>query len=169
MWDQKPYLNCLWNLISSLKNSPGKSNVQECSGNFFKSNEEKFDFQESRKYYKEIKTQISGVPYFVSFLFCCVGSKFWHSESLLHHAGSFIVGQKLKFWWVSSGVTACGLSCSVACGILVSQAGTEPMFPALQGRFLTTRRPGKSPWVHWSKFIETVSRMVVARGKRSRQ
>ena len=117
------------------------------------------------------RSKLKSLGYLILFLclFCCVGSKFWHSESLLHHAGSFVVGQKLKFWWVSSGVTACGLSCSVACGIVVSQAGTEPMFPALQGRFLTTRPPGKSPWVHWSKFIETVSRMVVARGKRSRQ
>ena len=32
-----------------------------------------------------------------------------------------------------------------ACGILVPQLGLEPLSPALQGRFLTTRPPGKSP------------------------
>lgn len=34
------------------------------------------------------------------------------------------------------------LSCSTACGILVSQAGIEPTCPALQGKFLTTGPPG---------------------------
>ena len=33
----------------------------------------------------------------------------------------------------------------VACGILVPQLGLEPLSAALQGRFLTTRPPGKSP------------------------
>lgn len=32
----------------------------------------------------------------------------------------------------------------VACGILLPRPGTEPMFPALQGRFLTTGQPDKS-------------------------
>ena len=41
-------------------------------------------------------------------------------------------------------VVACGLSCSVACEILVPQPGIEPMSPALQGRFLTREPPGKS-------------------------
>ena len=36
------------------------------------------------------------------------------------------------------------LSCSKACGVLVPWAGTEPTFPALQGRFSTTGPPGKS-------------------------
>ena len=37
----------------------------------------------------------------------------------------------------------CGLSCSMACGILVPQPGIEPSFPALEGKFLTTGPPGK--------------------------
>ena len=37
------------------------------------------------------------------------------------------------------------LSCPVACGILVPQLRLEPLSPALQGRFLTTGPPGKSP------------------------
>ena len=46
---------------------------------------------------------------------------------------------------VGSVVVACGLSCPVACGILVPWPGMEPAFPALEGRFLTTGPPGKSP------------------------
>ena len=37
------------------------------------------------------------------------------------------------------------LSCSWACGILVPWLGMEPISPALQGSFLTTRLPGKFP------------------------
>ena len=44
---------------------------------------------------------------------------------------------------VGSKVVVCGLSCSAACGILVPQSGIEPVFPALQGGFLTTGPPGK--------------------------
>ena len=41
-------------------------------------------------------------------------------------------------------VSACGLSCPEACGILIPQPGIEPASPALEGRFLTTGPPGKS-------------------------
>ena len=41
-------------------------------------------------------------------------------------------------------VEALGLSCSVACGILVPRPGIEPMSPALEVRFLTTGPPGMS-------------------------
>ena len=51
----------------------------------------------------------------------------WHL--LLRSMGSRCVG---------SVVTVHGLSCSVACGILLPGPGIEPMSPALQGRFLTT-------------------------------
>ena len=37
------------------------------------------------------------------------------------------------------------LRCSEACGILAPQPGTEAASPALEGRFLTTGPPGKSP------------------------
>ena len=40
-----------------------------------------------------------------------------------------------------------GLSCSLACGILVSWPGIKPASPTLQGRFLTTRPPGKSSFL----------------------
>ena len=37
-----------------------------------------------------------------------------------------------------------GLSCPLACGILVPQPGIQPASPALEGRFLTPGPPGKS-------------------------
>ena len=39
----------------------------------------------------------------------------------------------------------CALRCSAACGILVPRPGIKPACPALEGRFLTTAPPGKSP------------------------
>ena len=62
----------------------------------------------------------------------------WLCWSQLCHAGSFVV--------VCQGlvVAAQGLSCPTACGILVPPPGTEPMSPALEGKFLTTGPPGKS-------------------------
>ena len=57
-------------------------------------------------------------------------SPFWHALSSLQHLGSV--------------VALLGLSCLVACVILPPQPGAEPMFPALEGRFLTTGLPGKS-------------------------
>ena len=42
-----------------------------------------------------------------------------------------------RLWHLDSLVVVHRLSYSVACGILVSQPGIEPTFPALQGRFLT--------------------------------
>ena len=39
-----------------------------------------------------------------------------------------------------------GLSCPMACGILLPQPGIEPMSPATEGRFPTSGLPGKSPW-----------------------
>ena len=42
-------------------------------------------------------------------------------------------------------VVSRGLSCSKACGILVPRPGINPSSPALEGRFLTTGPPGRSP------------------------
>ena len=77
----------------------------------------------------------------VSSSFCrCVRSQSCHTGSSLHHAG-------LLLWRTDSFVVARGhrLSCSSACGILVSRPGIEPPSPALQGRFLTTGPPGMCP------------------------
>ena len=45
---------------------------------------------------------------------------------------------------MDSVVVAHGLSCLTTCGILVPWPGIEPVFPALEGRFLTTGPQGKS-------------------------
>ena len=45
---------------------------------------------------------------------------------------------------VGSVVVVHGLSCPVACGILVPRPGIEPTSLALEGGFLTTGPPGKS-------------------------
>ena len=37
------------------------------------------------------------------------------------------------------------LSCPLAYGILIPRPGIEPVSPVLEGRFLTTGPPGKSP------------------------
>ena len=57
---------------------------------------------------------------------CCSAGGF----SLVKHVGSM----------------ARGLSCTTAWGILVPWPGIEPASPALEGGFLTTGSPGKSPW-----------------------
>ena len=43
-----------------------------------------------------------------------------------------------------SVVVVCGFSCPSTCGVLVPRPGIKPVFPAWQGRFLTTGPPGKS-------------------------
>ena len=57
------------------------------------------------------------------------------------HRGS----RALSLWPTVSAATVHGLSCSLTCWILVPQPGMEPMYPALQGEFLTTGPPG-NPW-----------------------
>ena len=47
-------------------------------------------------------------------------------------------------------VAAHGLSCPSACGVLVPLPGIQPSPTALEGRFLTTGPPGKSP--QWGIF-----------------
>ena len=53
----------------------------------------------------------------------------------LHHAGSFLA---------DSLIVVHGLSCCMACGILVPWPGIQPTSLELQGRFLTTAPPGES-------------------------
>ena len=45
---------------------------------------------------------------------------------------------------MGSVLASSGLSCPLACGILVPQPGIEPPCAALEGRFLITGSPGKS-------------------------
>ena len=53
---------------------------------------------------------------------------------------------------VGSVAVVRGLGCPAACGILVPRPGTEPTFPALEGRFFTTGPPGKSPYLSFCYF-----------------
>ena len=62
-------------------------------------------------------------------------------------SGPFTAAHGLSSYGAWASVVAV-LSCSAACGILVSRPGMEPTSPALQGRFLTTGPPGKSlKWI----------------------
>ena len=53
-----------------------------------------------------------------------------------------VLGCQCSSW--ASLIAGCGLSCPVACGILVPRPGIRLESPALEGGFLTTGPPGKS-------------------------
>ena len=91
------------------------------------------------------------------YLFGCFSSQLQHAGSSLHHEGSSVVTHRLRSCstqpsncgtlvpeHATSVVSARGLSFFAACGTLVPQPETEPMSPALQGRFLTTELPEQS-------------------------
>ena len=63
--------------------------------------------------------------------------------SLLCGVRSFVAAH--RFFSCGSVFAAHELSCSAACGILVSRLGLEHLFPAFQGRFITTGPSGKFP------------------------
>ena len=65
-----------------------------------------------------------GFLYFLAVHSLLIALAFLVAEHELQSAGSVVV--------------ALGLSCSLACGILVPQSEIEPKSPALAGRFLTT-------------------------------
>ena len=79
--------------------------------------------------------------------------KIWLCQVLVVVCGIFHAAHGLygcdawsqRLWRMVSTVVARGLTCCVACGILVSQSGTEPASSALQGGFLTTGPLGTSP------------------------
>ena len=59
--------------------------------------------------------------------------------------GSVVCGtQAVSLRCGGSVVVVCGLSCPMACGILVPRPRIEPAFTALEGGFFTTGPPGKS-------------------------
>ena len=64
-----------------------------------------------------------------------------HELRYLQHAGPLLWCAALEL--MGSEVVACQLSCSAACEILITLLGIEPLSPAWQGEFLTTRPPGK--------------------------
>ena len=74
-----------------------------------------------------------------------------------------------QLWCTGSVVVAQGLSCSKACGILIPWPGIKLMSPALEGRFLTSGPPGKSPgpfffksawWVYDLPFLAYIYKLL---------
>ena len=116
----------------------------------------------------------------VSGLSCGTQDLHWGMQDLsLQHTGSSLLftGFSLVVAWgfslsscgmrvpehVGSLVEARGLSCPVACGILVPWPGIEPPAPALEGGFFTTGPPRKSqaagvsiPLAVWEKHLVIV-------------
>ena len=61
------------------------------------------------------------------------------------HVGSVVCSMlALSLSCASSVVVGHGLSCPMACGILVTRPGIKPVSPALEGGFFPTGTPGKS-------------------------
>ena len=90
-------------------------------------------------------------------VFVCVGSLLQYEGPLLCHVGSFVACRDTS---CDSKALWYGLCCSVACGILVPQAGVEPVSFALVGKFLTTGPAGKSQSVVYFSCQDTRVRMV---------
>ena len=68
----------------------------------------------------------------------------WQRWVLVGHRGSWW-WPSLELWHADAVATAPRLSGPKACGILVPRPGIEPTSFALEGGFLTTGPPGKSP------------------------
>ena len=94
---------------------------------------------------------------------CRVGHHWGTSLSLLHIVFSLFIYLAVSYLScrtrdfplgrTDSLVVVCGLSCPLACGILVPWTVIEPASSALQGRFLTTGPPGKPLSSH---FLDSV-------------
>ena len=69
----------------------------------------------------------------------------------------YLAASGLSWWCPDSVVVAHGFSCPAACEILVPWPEIEPAPPALQGRFLTTGPPGKSPSTCFNIFTNAAS------------
>ena len=86
------------------------------------------------------------------FIFGCAGSSLLYGLSLAVTSGGYSLVKVPRLLIVVaslvglSGFSHCssGLSCTVACGILVPRPGIEPVSPELAGGFSTTGPPGKS-------------------------
>ena len=113
---------------------------------------------------------------FVLFIYSLFFKNFWLHQVLVEAHGIFHCGARalccgarasLQLWrtgyrarglcnlqHVGSLVEACGLSiyggglsCPMACGILVPRPGIKTASPALESGFFTTGPPGKSPYI----------------------
>ena len=83
---------------------------------------------------------ISKTSFFKDFFFKCI---YLAVLGLAAACRVFCIGMQAQ--WLH------GLSCSMACGILIPRAGIEPVSSALEGRFLTTGQPGKSSKTSYEK------------------
>ena len=87
-------------------------------------------------------------PCFFFFFFLYLSLSFWLHQILVVARGIFIVVHGfLPSCDVQAWFLGCRLSCLKACGILVPQPEIEPVSSALEGGFLTTVPPVKSPSV----------------------
>ena len=85
---------------------------------------------------------------FFFFFFLYLSLSFWLHQILVVARGIFIVVHGfLPSCDVQAWFLGCRLSCLKACGILVPQPEIEPVSSALEGGFLTTVPPVKSPSV----------------------
>ena len=75
------------------------------------------------------------------------GSSLWHAGSLVAAGGLLSSCGAQAPECAGSVVAARRLSCSTARGISFPRPGIEPSSPALEGRFVTTGPPGKSPYI----------------------
>ena len=83
----------------------------------------------------------------------CVRSWSWHAGSpysmwnlSMQSSGSWWWFRASLYWWLRDPVVAAhGLSCPVACGVLVPQPRIQPGSPDLEGGFQTAGPPAKSP------------------------
>ena len=92
---------------------------------------------------QDLLFQCAGLSLVVACRFSLSNCGVWAQECL----GLVVCGTwALYLRRASSVVVACGLSCPVACGILVPQLRIEPASPAFEGGFSTTGPPGKSLW-----------------------
>ena len=96
------------------------------------------------------------------YIFDCSGSQLPHAGcSIFAVAGGISIVLPLRgfpscrAWPLECRASAVGFVCHAACGTLVPQPGIKPMFPELQGGFLTTGPSGKSPCVSLNKLSLT--------------
>ena len=84
-------------------------------------------------------------------------------DLLLRHRSSLAVAHG-HHSMQSSVVSACGLSCSEASRILVSQLRVEPMSPAWRGVFLITGLPRKSSKAIFERYLKPKHQYIVLTG-----
>ena len=73
-----------------------------------------------------------------------LGCNHWATREFPTSVFGFFLKKGLFIWLHQVFVVAGWLRCSVSCGVVVPWQGIKPKSSALQGRFLTTARLGKS-------------------------